>query len=129
VYREKFAGHKKRLLLVYIQWAPTVYTNRGENAMASLRKRKKIYYASYYVGGKEQRRSLETKSFQVAKERLRNLEASLARGTLDDDLPTRTPLSEIVGAYAAHIKNTTSKNSVTVDLWYLRSEYIFSNPA
>lgn len=89
--------------------------------MASLRKRKKIYYASYYVGGEEQRRSLETKSYQVAKERLRNLEASLARGTLDDDLPTRTPLSEIVADYAAHIKNTKTKNSVTVDLWYLRS--------
>ena len=56
--------------------------------MASLRKRGKKYYASYYVGGKEHRQALETTSYQVAKERLRNLEASLARGTLDDDLPT-----------------------------------------
>lgn len=89
--------------------------------MASLRKRGKKYYASYYVGGKEHRQALETTSYQVAKERLRNLEASLARGTLDDDLPTKTPLADIVAAYAAHIKNTKTKNSVAVDLWYVRS--------
>ncbi len=89
--------------------------------MASLRKRGKMYYASYYAGGKEHRRSLETKSYQVAKERLRNLESSLARGTLDDDLPTKTPLAEIVGAFAVHLKHSRTRNGVTVDLWYLRS--------
>jgi len=84
--------------------------------MASLRKRGKQYYASYYVGGKENRRSLETSSYQVAKERLRNLEASLARGTLDYDLPTRTPLDEIVAACSIHIKKTRTRNGVIVDL-------------
>ena len=54
--------------------------------MASLRKRGKQYHAVYCVGGKERRRSLETTSYQVAKERLRNLDASIARGTHDDDL-------------------------------------------
>ena len=89
--------------------------------MASLRKRGKQYYASYYVGGKEHRRSLETKSYQVAKERLRNLEASLARGTFDDDLPTKTPVDDIVGAFAVHLKHSRTRNGVVVDLWYLRS--------
>jgi integrase len=88
--------------------------------MASLRKRGKVYYASYYAGGKECRKSLETTSRQVAKERLRNFESAVARGALDDVLPTKTPVAEIVGEYAAHIKNTKSKNGVKVDLWYLQ---------
>lgn len=46
--------------------------------MASLRRRGKRYYANYYEGGKERRKSLDTASYQVAKGRLRNLEVALA---------------------------------------------------
>jgi len=88
--------------------------------MASLRKRGKVYYASYYLDGKECRKSLETSSYQVAKERLRNFESAVAHGALDDVLPTKTPVAEIVGDYAAYIKNAKSKNGVKVDFWYLR---------
>jgi integrase len=88
--------------------------------MSSLRKRGKVYYASCYVNGKERRTSLETSSRQVAKERLRNFETAVARGALDDVLPTQTPVAEIVGDYAAYIKNAKSKNGVKVDFWYLR---------
>jgi len=88
--------------------------------MASLRKRGKIYYASHYVNGKEHRTSLDTTSRQIAKERLRNFETAVARGALDDVLPTKTPVAEIVGAYAAYIKGAKSKNGVKVDFWYLR---------
>lgn len=88
--------------------------------MASLRKRGKKYYASYYAHGMEVRKSLETSSYQVAKERLRNLESAVSRGTLDDVLPTKTPVATIVGDYVAFIRGAKSKNGVKVDLWYLR---------
>jgi len=89
--------------------------------MASLRKRGKIYYASYYVGGHERRRSLETTSYQIARERLRNLEASLALSEVDSQLPTKTPVGDLVEAYVERIRNTKTRNSVRVDTWYLRS--------
>ncbi len=89
--------------------------------MAGLIKRGKTYHAVYYVGGKERRRSLETKSYQVAKERLRNLETSLAAGILDTQLPTKTRIADLVEAYVRHIRTTKTKNSIKVDTWYLRS--------
>ena len=89
--------------------------------MASLRKRGKKYYASYYVGGKEHRRALETTSHQVAKERLRHLEASLSRGTLESDLPTKTPMVDLLESYVRYIQTTKTKNSIKVDTWYLRA--------
>lgn len=52
--------------------------------MAGLIKRGKNYYAVYYVGGEERRRSPETTSCQMAKEQLRNLESSLPTGVLDN---------------------------------------------
>lgn len=88
--------------------------------MASLRKRGSKYYASYYAAGKEVRRSLDTSSYQVAKERLRNLESVLSHGPLDDVLPTKTPVAEIVAAFATYIQSAKSKNGVKVDFWYLR---------
>jgi len=88
--------------------------------MASLRKRGTMYYASYYLGGRECRVSLGTTAFRVAKERLRKLEASLARGTLEEDRPTQTPLADIVGAYAEYIRHTKTRNGQRIDLWYLR---------
>lgn len=89
--------------------------------MASLRKRGKVYYASFYVGGREERKSLDTTSYRIAKERLRNFESALAHGTLDDALPTRTPIADIVADYLVHIRNTKTKNGVRVDTWYFRS--------
>ena len=44
--------------------------------MASLKKRGTTYYAQYYVGGKQVRHSLETDSYQLAKEKLRKLEST-----------------------------------------------------
>ncbi|MFP4501232.1 MAG: hypothetical protein ACLFTT_09565 [Candidatus Hydrogenedentota bacterium] len=63
--------------------------------MAGLIKRGKHYHAVYYVGGRERRQSLETTSYQVAKERLRNLEASLAKGDAESQLPTKTLVPDL----------------------------------
>ena len=53
---------------------------KKELDMASLKKRSNTYYAQYYVGEKQVRRSLETSSYQLAKEKLRKLESTLYRG-------------------------------------------------
>lgn len=86
--------------------------------MASLKKRGNTYYAQYYVGEKQVRRSLQTSSYQLAKEKLRKLESALFRGE-DIARPTKTPLAEIVGAYVDHIRATKTAHSVRSDLWYL----------
>ncbi|RNC68700.1 MAG: hypothetical protein ED859_09250 [Desulfuromonadales bacterium] len=38
-------------------------------------KARKTYYAQYYVGGRQKRVNLETTSLQIAKEKLRQLDA------------------------------------------------------
>lgn len=40
-----------------------------------------MYYAQYYIGTKQKRVSLGTDSLQVAKERIRQIESALVRGT------------------------------------------------
>ena len=57
----------------------------------------------------------------MAKERLRNLETSLATGVLDTQLPTKTRIADIVESDVKHIHTTKTKNSIKVDTWYLRS--------
>jgi integrase len=86
--------------------------------MAGLLKRGKVYYAVYRVGTKERRRSLETTSYQVAREKLRKLESSLAQGE-EQCLPTKTPIPDIVAAYIDHMRAVKTKNGLKVDLWYL----------
>lgn len=90
--------------------------------MASLIKRGNIYYAQVYVGGKQRRYSLETDSLQIAKEKLRRMESSLAR---DEGLglPTRTPIAEVVEAYVAHIRTTKTLKSAQTDVYYLREAF------
>jgi hypothetical protein len=61
-------------------------------------KRGRIYYAQYRIAGREKRVSLETKSIQVAKEKIRQLESRLVRGD-DILLPTKTPIPDIFSAY------------------------------
>jgi hypothetical protein len=85
--------------------------------MASLRKRGKMYYASYYVAGRERRRSLETTSYQLAKERLRNLEHVLGTEDPDSLCPTKTPVARIVGEYVGHIRTIKTKTSFKTDRW------------
>ena len=96
--------------------------------MAGLVKRNKTYYAVYRVAGQERRRSLETGSYQIAKERLRRIESSLAQGG-GDELPTRTRIDQIVEAYVLHIRSTKAPNGVKVDTWYLRSIFSTICPA
>jgi len=86
--------------------------------MASLKKRGPTYYAQYYVGDKQVRRSLQTSSYQLAKEKLRKLESSLYQGE-EVARPTKTPTAKMVAAYLDHIRATKTAHSVRSDLWYL----------
>jgi len=90
--------------------------------MACLWKRGKTYYARYYVGGKQKAVCLETGSYPIAKEKLRQLESKSAMG-LELPLPTKTPVKEVVAAYVAHIRNALTPNSVKVETYYLRDMF------
>ena len=90
--------------------------------MASLSDRNGIYYAQWYIGTKQKRVSLKTDSLQVAKERLRRIEAQLAQGA-DDPLPSRTPIPEIVAAYVRHIRERKTAKSAQTDVYYLRQMF------
>jgi hypothetical protein len=78
--------------------------------MASLIQRGEIHYIQYRAGGKLKRFSTGTDSLQLAKEKLRQYESARMRG-IDNPLPTRTPVGQIVGAYVDHIRATKTAKS------------------
>ena len=90
--------------------------------MASLKKRGSTFYAQFYLGGKQRRVCLKTDSFQIAKEKLRQIESSLAR---DEGLglPTRTPIGNVLDAYATHIRTVKTAKSAQTDVYYLREAF------
>jgi len=90
--------------------------------MASLKKRGKQYYAQYYAGGRQRRVNLATDSRQVAKEKIRQIESSQARGR-SDFLPTRTLLSEILTRYVTHMRVIKTPKSAQTDCYYLRDAF------
>jgi len=88
--------------------------------MASLKKRGDNYFLQYYLPGKiQKRKNLHTNCIQVAKELKRQHESAQARGEAFG-LPTRTPLHEIVSAYAQHIRIVNKPKSAQTDIYYLR---------
>ncbi|MCP4375253.1 MAG: hypothetical protein GY794_03615, partial [bacterium] len=90
--------------------------------MASLKKRGKKYYAQYYVGSKQRRICLQTESYQVAREKLRKLESSLAQGD-ENPLPSRTSIGNALTAYVKHIRTVKTPKSAQTDVYYLRSAF------
>lgn len=91
--------------------------------MASLHKRKNAYYAQYYVGGQQRRVSLKTTNYQLAKEKLRQMESALARGDDGAGLPTRTPIAQVIQAYVEHIRTVKTAKSAQTDAYYLRDAF------
>ena len=90
--------------------------------VASLKIRGGVYYAQYYVGGKQKRVSLETDVLQIAKEKIRQIESSLSRGG-DLPLSTRTPIADIVTPYVAHVRAVKTAKSAQTDVYYLREVF------
>jgi hypothetical protein len=87
--------------------------------MASLLRRGKIYYAKYWLGGKQRWVNLKTRSRPFALEKLHELEASLAKGE-DLRLPSKTPIPEVLSAYIAYMGAAKTKNTAKSELFYLR---------
>lgn len=90
--------------------------------MASLKKRGGRYYVQYYVGKLQKRVSLDTDSLQIAKEKLRKLETSLASGDANP-LPSKTPIAEVVTRYVQRIRTIKTPKSAQTDIYYLRSAF------
>lgn len=90
--------------------------------MACLKKRGRTFYAQYYLGGKQRRVSLDTDSYQVAKEKVRKIESSLAAGG-DNPLPTRTSIADVITKYVQHIRTIKTGKSAQTDIYYLRDAF------
>ncbi|MFA9477742.1 tyrosine-type recombinase/integrase [Phycisphaerales bacterium AB-hyl4] len=90
--------------------------------MACLKKRGTTYYAQYYVGKKQRRVSLKTDSYQVARAKLREIENRLAQGD-DNPLPTKTPIADLLQAYAEHVRTHKTPKSAQADVYYLREMF------
>ncbi|MEN6307092.1 MAG: site-specific integrase [Anaerohalosphaeraceae bacterium] len=88
--------------------------------MASLKKRGKSYYVQYYIGGIQKRASLDTDSYQIAKEKLRQFESAQARGDANP-LPTKTPLADILERFIKFMETFKTAKSLQTDIYYLRS--------
>lgn len=90
--------------------------------MASLKKGGSTFYIQYYTGAKQHRVCTGTDCLQIAKEKLRQFESAQMRGD-GTSLPTKTPLPDIVGAYATHIRAVKTPKSAQTDVYYLRNMF------
>lgn len=90
--------------------------------MAGLIKRGDVFHIQWYEGKTKRRRSLKTTSEQLAKERLRQFESARLRG-VDNPLPTRTPIGEVVAAYIKHMQAHRPERSWRKDLTHLREAF------
>ena len=87
--------------------------------MSHLFKRGQRYHLKYYINGKQKEKALGTDNHQLAKEKQRQFDSSLARGE-DYPLPTRTPIPEVLEKYVAHIRAVKPPKSAQNDIYYLR---------
>ena len=86
--------------------------------MASLFKRRKQYWVSFYLDGTHVRRSLRTTNERVARAKLKQIEYELAIGDLH--LATRLPLPVILEAFCRHLMATRTYKSYKNDFSRLR---------
>ena len=90
--------------------------------MAGLIKRGKKYYMVWREGGKQKRRSLETESYQIAKQKKQQFESKMTAGH-SSCLPTKTPLAQILDKYVDYITAKKTPKSVQNDVYYLRGMF------
>ncbi|PCI11212.1 hypothetical protein COB72_01305 [bacterium] len=88
--------------------------------MAFLIQRNGNYSIQYSVGKRSKRKSLRTKSKQIAEEMLRQFKSAEYKG-LSSPLPTKAHISKIVGAYVRKMRTTKTERSVKADIQYLRA--------
>jgi integrase len=90
--------------------------------MASLKRRGNTWYAQYYNGSKQVRVSLDTESYQLAKDKLRQLESAHYRGE-ESPLPAKTPIARLLERYAEHIRTIRTATGAQNDIYYLLSVF------
>lgn len=90
--------------------------------MASLKRRGKTYYLRYYLAGKQREKSLDTNSYQVARELQRQYESAEAQGT-QNPLPTTSKLADVLQAYTEHVRASKPPKSAQTDIYYLREAF------
>ena len=86
--------------------------------MASLFKRRKQYWVSFYLDGVHVRRSLRTTSERVARSKLKQIEYELAIGDLH--VASRLPLPAILEAFCRYLMATRTYKSYKNDYSRLR---------
>lgn len=94
-----------------------------EVVVACLYKRKNVFWASYYLDGKQVKKSLQTSDERTAKNKFRKLEYELTSGELQ--LASKMPLEEILEAFCRHLAGTRTYKSCKNDYSRLR---IFFGP-
>ncbi|MFA7236302.1 MAG: hypothetical protein WC058_05505 [Phycisphaeraceae bacterium] len=90
--------------------------------MASLFKRGSVYWLKYHTGGTRKEITLRTDSYKIAKAKKDQFEAAQAQG-IDNPLPSRTPVAQIVGAYIRHMRTIKTAKSAQTDTYYLREVF------
>lgn len=80
-----------------------------------MKKRGLVWSLRWYDNGKRRQRSLRTDSLQIAKEKKREFESARLMG-VDNPLPTRTPIPEVVDAYVDHIRGFKTPKSAQTDV-------------
>ena len=91
--------------------------------MACLRKRWKAFYAQYNLGGQQKCVSLHTNSLHIAKEKIRQVDSAIARGT-DIPLSPRAPVAQVVEVYVHSLSKVKTPRNVQHDIQYLKSTFV-----
>ena len=92
--------------------------------MASIYKRGKKFWISYYVNKQQIKKSLKTTDERIAKSKLKQLEYELALGNLN--MAIRLPLTVVLEEFCKQLKATRTSKSFKNDFSRLR---IFFGPA
>ena len=89
--------------------------------MACLYKRRKQYWASYYLNGRQVQKSLHTDNERVARDKLRKLEYALSVG----DLPqaSRLPLPALLEEFCGHMRAKQTHKSYRKDVGLPRNAF------
>lgn len=80
-----------------------------------------VWYIQFYVGPKI-KRVRASDVYQIAKQKLRDFENAQARGE-QSPLPTKTPITNVLTAYVAHIRATKTAKFAQTDIYYLRDAF------
>ncbi len=90
--------------------------------MAFLIQRNGNYSIQYSVGKRSKRKALRTNCKQIAEEMLRQFKSAEYQG-LPSPLPTKTNISDVVGAYVRKMRTTKTVKSAKADVQYLRAAF------